>query len=119
MGFGDVTFMAMIGAFVGWQPALLAFALAPFAGVAVGMVTFFLGYGAAIPFGPFLAAATVTVVLLWCGIWLQTEWFFSLGLPLVLVVLLVCLVLIGIMLAIWYQIKIRLYHLHNGRGKRL
>ncbi|MEN6407968.1 MAG: A24 family peptidase, partial [Thermoguttaceae bacterium] len=38
MGFGDVTLMAMIGAFLGWQPCLVVFFLAPFAGLVVGIL---------------------------------------------------------------------------------
>ena len=34
MGFGDVTLMGMIGAFMGWQAAVLTFFLAPFLGLA-------------------------------------------------------------------------------------
>ena len=34
MGFGDVTLMAMIGAFLGWQAAVLTFFLGPFFGLA-------------------------------------------------------------------------------------
>ena len=34
MGFGDVTLMGMIGAFLGWQAAVLTFFLAPFFGLA-------------------------------------------------------------------------------------
>ena len=33
MGFGDVTLMGMIGAFLGWQAAVLTFFLAPFFGI--------------------------------------------------------------------------------------
>ncbi len=36
MGFGDVTLMAMIGAYLGWQPCLVVFFLAPLAGLVVG-----------------------------------------------------------------------------------
>ena len=34
MGFGDVTLMGMIGAFLGWQAAVLTFFLGPFLGLA-------------------------------------------------------------------------------------
>jgi leader peptidase (prepilin peptidase)/N-methyltransferase len=34
MGLGDVTLMGMIGAFMGWQAAVLTFAIAPFLGLA-------------------------------------------------------------------------------------
>ena len=34
MGFGDVNLMGMIGAFMGWQAAVLTFFLAPFFGLA-------------------------------------------------------------------------------------
>lgn len=108
MGFGDVTFMAMIGAFLGWQPTLLIFALAPFAGVVIGIISYLLGRGTAIPFGPFLAAAAVIVLLFWPHIWLKTELFFSLGIPAILLGLVGCLILMGLMLAAWYRIKMRL-----------
>ena len=37
MGFGDVTLMAMIGSFLGWQACLFVFFLAPFAGLLLGI----------------------------------------------------------------------------------
>jgi len=37
MGFGDVTLLAMIGTFLGWQACLLVFFLAPFAGIVIGV----------------------------------------------------------------------------------
>ncbi len=38
MGFGNVTLMAMIGAFLGWQTCLIVFFLAPLAGLVLGLV---------------------------------------------------------------------------------
>ncbi len=43
MGFGDVTLMGMIGAFVGWQACILIFFLAPFAGLVLGIINFAAG----------------------------------------------------------------------------
>ena len=45
MGFGDVTLMAMIGAFLGWQACLLVFFLAPLAGLVLGLVQLILRRG--------------------------------------------------------------------------
>jgi prepilin signal peptidase PulO-like enzyme (type II secretory pathway) len=54
MGFGDVTLMAMIGAFLGWQACLLIFFLAPFAGLVIGGLKWVFHGEREIPYGPFL-----------------------------------------------------------------
>ncbi|MDR1385423.1 MAG: A24 family peptidase [Planctomycetaceae bacterium] len=79
MGFGDVTFMAMIGAFLGWQPCVFIFFLAPFAGIVLGLSRWLLGLGGHLPYGPFLALATVVTVVFWADIWLWAEPFFDIG----------------------------------------
>jgi leader peptidase (prepilin peptidase)/N-methyltransferase len=58
MGGGDMKLGAMLGAFLGWQSALLALFLGVLAGGAVAIVLLLLGRKGrkeAIPFGPFLA----------------------------------------------------------------
>ena len=69
MGFGDVTLLAMIGAFVGWQPAVLVFFLAPLAGVVVGLLQLVTTRQTEMAFGPYLCLATVGVMLTWPGLW--------------------------------------------------
>ncbi len=69
MGFGDVTLMVMVGAFLGWQAALPIFFYAPFAGVAVGAFQFLLTKNRAFPFGPYLAIASFYVLLRWPQVW--------------------------------------------------
>lgn len=60
MGFGDVKFMGMIGAFVGWQNALLTMFLACVLGAAFGIVAVMRrGAASKIPFGPYLALGAV------------------------------------------------------------
>ncbi len=70
LGLGDVTLMAMIGSFVGWQPVLFIFLLAPFCGLLVGWLARMLTNRSFVPYGPFLAAATMLVLLAWRWIWL-------------------------------------------------
>jgi len=55
MGGGDVKFLAMIGAFLGWQRALLTFFIAPLFGAAIGVVNLAVKKDHTIPYGPFLA----------------------------------------------------------------
>lgn len=110
MGFGDVTLMAMIGAFLGWQPALLIFGLAPFTSILVALGQLVTTRDPKIAFGPYLCIATGIIVLAWYRIW--NEWaaqgIFSLGSWLIWIV---CgsLLVGGVVLFIWASIKFRLF----------
>jgi leader peptidase (prepilin peptidase)/N-methyltransferase len=65
MGVGDADLMMMAGAFVGWQPVVLAFFLAIIPGLifAIGQLIF--RGTQALPFGPSLALGVVLAVLGW------------------------------------------------------
>ncbi len=69
MGFGDVTLMGMIGSFLGWQPMLFVFLLAPFCGLIVGVTVKSLLNRPYVPYGPYLSAAAFLVMLSWKWIW--------------------------------------------------
>ncbi|GIW95120.1 MAG: prepilin peptidase [Pirellulaceae bacterium] len=70
MGFGDVTLMAMIGSFIGWQPSLLVFFVAPFAALVVAVTQYIFTRSHEIAFGPYLSLATVVVLVGWRKVWL-------------------------------------------------
>ncbi|MBU4306084.1 MAG: prepilin peptidase [Candidatus Omnitrophica bacterium] len=63
MGGGDVKFLAMIGALLGWKAAILIFFLAPFFGAVVGIIAKFRHGAEIIPYGPYLSLATFLVIL--------------------------------------------------------
>ena len=73
MGFGDVTLMAMIGAFLGWQAVIITFFLAPFAGVIIGLIQAIARRENEMAFGPYLSLAAILVVLFWESIWARTS----------------------------------------------
>jgi prepilin signal peptidase PulO-like enzyme (type II secretory pathway) len=98
MGFGDVTLMAMIGAFVGWQPCFIIFFLAPFAALAVGLLRLILFRQREIPFGPFLCLPTLALIVFWDSMWQRTQNVFTLGWILPVIVLVICCVLMPILL---------------------
>jgi hypothetical protein len=108
MGFGDVTLMMMIGAFLGWQAGLVVFFFAPFAGLAVGVVRWALHSDDVIPYGPFLCLAALGVVVGWAAVWNRVQAAFSIG-WLVPAAFFVCLLLMGLMLAGWQTIKERVF----------
>jgi leader peptidase (prepilin peptidase) / N-methyltransferase len=67
MGLGDVKLIAAIGTFVGWQGIFFTIAAASFLGAAFGITAIACGKrerSAKIPFGPYLALATV-IWLFW------------------------------------------------------
>jgi len=75
LGFGDVTLMAIIGSFLGWQPTLVAFVLAPLCGIAVAVATRLAGGKGYVPYGPFLALGALAVMFAWRPIWMyESAW---------------------------------------------
>ncbi|MDA1055104.1 MAG: prepilin peptidase [Planctomycetota bacterium] len=97
MGFGDVTLMAMIGAFLGWQSTLIIFFLAPFAALFISVSQWLLTRRRDIAFGPYLCAGACYLVVDWDNLWNRARPIFELGL-FVPGVLAVGLALMGIML---------------------
>ena len=62
MGFGDVKFMATIGAFLGWQSTVFTLSVASLLGAVVGVTLIAIGrrdWSTRIPFGPYLTVGAV------------------------------------------------------------
>ena len=104
MGFGDVTLMSMIGAFVGWQAAILIFFLAPIVGLVFGVINLLLKSETEIPYGPFLCAATLAIIVRWADVWRVAGFYFELGVW-IPVLLGLCLVLMIVLLMALQLIK--------------
>jgi prepilin signal peptidase PulO-like enzyme (type II secretory pathway) len=105
MGFGDVTLMAMIGAFLGWQSSLMIFFMAPFVAVLICLVQWVLTRRRDIAFGPYLCVSAVILVLYWSPIWERhARRIFELG-WLIPQILALCLILLAGMLGLWRWIE--------------
>lgn len=111
LGFGDVTLMMMIGAFLGWQAGVVIFFMAPIAALAVGLLQMILRRDDEIFYGPFLCLAALAVMIRWANLWnadssiqqvFGESW-------LVMAVLGAGVVLLGAMLVIWRNIKEALF----------
>ena len=62
MGFGDVKFMAGIGAFIGWQGAVFSLMASSIIGSVVGLTLIVMrrsAWSSKIPYGPYIALAAV------------------------------------------------------------
>ena len=109
MGFGDVTLMCMVGAFIGWQGALLAFVIAPFTSIAIALIQLLATGENRLAFGPYLCLGAAIVIVGWDWVW--NEWaakgVFALGGTFLLAMIAACLVMMAIMLGVWSQIKRR------------
>ena len=74
MGLGDVHLMAAVGAVIGWRDVILAFFIAPFFGILAailmaGLAALVKGKVRVIPYGPYLCAASVVVMVWRTPIW--------------------------------------------------
>src|SRR5690606_13770775 len=94
---GDVILMALIGSVVGWQPVLTVFFLGPLCAVVVVLFVALTGASREFPYGPWLALATVLLLLGWQTIWPYASRFFLMG-RLLLVVGVVILVMLAVLL---------------------
>lgn len=77
MGYGDVKFLAPLGALLGPVGVLYAFFIAALVGAVIGTVRRLLGAGREIPFGPYLAVGVVLAVPL--GPWMTGQFLRSAG----------------------------------------
>jgi prepilin signal peptidase PulO-like enzyme (type II secretory pathway) len=101
MGFGDVTLMAMIGTFVGWQPSLIIFFLAPLTGLVLAVTQWLLTRRKDIPYGPFLSLGTLILIIWWAPVWNRWGWPVFMLRWWIIAILAVCLLLMGGMLGMW------------------
>lgn len=97
MGFGDVTLMAMIGTFLGWQPMILI----PFLACMIALVTVagrgMFRLGREIPFGPYLSMATLVILLTWQPVFNAMQRYYDLGIFLLAFGVLTALMLTGLL----------------------
>ena len=104
LGLGDADLMMMAGAFLGWQPVVVAFFLSVIPALIFGAVLLAVKRDNELPFGPSLAAATVFTWLCWNWIGPQwhTQFLFFNG------KVLVCLVILGAVFMLASSFAIRL-----------
>ncbi|QDT65320.1 prepilin peptidase [Calycomorphotria hydatis] len=79
MGFGDVILMGMIGTFLGWQPVLVVFFVAPLCALVATLAFAATGFWRHIPYGHWLSIAAVIVLLAWPYVWPPAERVFLMG----------------------------------------
>ena len=77
MGSGDVTLMAMIGSFLGWQAVTLVFLLAPITGLTIGVLIRMVSGKTYLPYGPWLSIAAAIILFSWSQLWERTRLIFS------------------------------------------
>ena len=105
MGFGDVTLMAMVGTFIGWQASVAAFVYGIIVAMLAVIVTTVFIRNKHIPFGPYLSMGAVLAIYNWSSVWSNARLqIFALG-PALLIVLVASLIGMMILLPIVRWLK--------------
>ncbi len=77
MGFGDVKFMAAIGAFLGWQAVVFSFGGSALMAAGIGVSLIIIGrrdWSSRLPFGPYIAAAATVWIFGGSRLW---QWYWE------------------------------------------
>jgi len=99
LGFGDVTLMFMVGAFLGWQPTWIAFFVAPMVAILIVLIVYVVTGDNQLPFGPYLCVGTLLTLIGWDELWnVRLQPMVSVIGFEMLVLLLLGLLLMGLML---------------------
>jgi len=110
LGFGDVTLMFMVGAFLGWQPTWIAFFVAPIFAILIVLILYVITGDNQLPFGPYLCAGTLLTLIGWDELWnVRLQPMVSVIGFEMLILLLLGLLLMGLMLWSWRLLKQRAY----------
>ena len=105
MGFGDVVLMAMVGGVIGWQAVLAVFVVgAPLLALLFALTNWIVRGENEIPYGPFLSAATILLLLTWPYSWPFAKRFFDMG-PLLFVIGTVAVLSLAASLSVVHLVK--------------
>ncbi|MFN7736591.1 MAG: prepilin peptidase [Pirellula sp.] len=116
LGFGDVTLMAMVGAFFGWQIAWIAFFLAPILGVPLIVLRSLLTRNEETPLGPYLSIATAYLMIDWVRFWgYFSQLWYVIPVTKAYLVLLGLTGVLGVLLWVVHSIKLVFSGGANGR----
>jgi prepilin signal peptidase PulO-like enzyme (type II secretory pathway) len=104
MGLGDVTLMAMVGSWLGWQACVLACFLAVFVGLLHGVLQLILHRESELPFGPSLCLGAALVVVAWRPLWARAAASFERPLEMAAVIAAV-IGLTAVSLMVWRRLR--------------
>jgi leader peptidase (prepilin peptidase)/N-methyltransferase len=107
LGLGDADLMMMAGAFLGWQPVVVAFFVSALPALVFGLIRLIAKRDNELPYGPSLAAAVVVVWLCWRWIGPGVQVLFFWG------EMLVALALVGAIFMLFSSYAIRV--IRGGR----
>jgi leader peptidase (prepilin peptidase)/N-methyltransferase len=95
LGLGDADLMMMAGAFLGWQPVVVAFFFGVFIGLIFGVAQIFIRGDNMLPFGPSLALGTIVTALYWESLGPHFQAYFFNGILMATVAGLFCVLMFG------------------------
>lgn len=104
MGFGDVTLMCMIGAFLGWQASIAGFVYSIMFALVLAIILFVITRKSYLAFGPYLCMGALLALIRWPTVWAGFEPIFWMG-PLLLAFFGGSLVLMAVLLPLIRWLK--------------